>query len=158
MNPQTQVAYLAASLAELDRALSHLLYSANTCADLPPDEPTPTEEVLARIEAFTSRFARVVNLMSKRVLRAISCVAFCSKNSKAPSSRLCAPSRPLRLRGSISSLPHRRSQSDATSHSKSKNPLPLRLGGSNSTLPLQIMRPPVQLQKLETLMASMGAG
>jgi uncharacterized protein YutE (UPF0331/DUF86 family) len=71
MNPQIQVAYLAASLAELDRALSHLLYSANTCADLPPDEPTPTEEVLARIEAFTSRFARVVDLMSKRVLRAM---------------------------------------------------------------------------------------
>lgn len=31
----------------------------------------PTEEALARIEAFTSRFARVVDLMSKRVLRAM---------------------------------------------------------------------------------------
>ena len=71
MNPQTQAAYLAESLAELDRALSHLVYSANACADLPPDEPTPTEEALARIEAFTSRFARVVDLMSKRVLRAM---------------------------------------------------------------------------------------
>jgi uncharacterized protein YutE (UPF0331/DUF86 family) len=47
------------------------VYSANACADLPPDEPTPNEEVLARIEAFTSRFARVVDLMSKRVLRAM---------------------------------------------------------------------------------------
>ena len=71
MNPQTQAAYLAESLAELERALSHLVYSANACADLPPDEPTPNEEVLARIEAFTSRFARVVDLMSKRVLRAM---------------------------------------------------------------------------------------
>ena len=32
---------------------------------------SPSEEELARIEAFTSRFARVVDLMSKRVLRAI---------------------------------------------------------------------------------------
>ena len=71
MNPQTQAAYLAESLAELERALCHLVYSANACADLPPDEPTPNEEVLARIEAFTSRFARVVDLMSKRVLRAM---------------------------------------------------------------------------------------
>ena len=43
MNPQTQAAYLAESLAELDRALSHLVYSANACADLPPDEPPPTK-------------------------------------------------------------------------------------------------------------------
>jgi uncharacterized protein with HEPN domain len=71
MNPQTQAAYLADSLAELDRALRHLKYSANACADLPPHERVPTEEALARIEAFTSRFARVVDLMSKRVLRAM---------------------------------------------------------------------------------------
>ena len=71
MNPRTQAAYLAESFAELDRALCHLEYSANVCADLPPDEPAPTEEALARIEAFTSRFARVVDLMSMRVLRAM---------------------------------------------------------------------------------------
>lgn len=71
MNSQTQAAYLAASLAELDRALGHLVYSANACADLEPDEPAPSEAALARIEAFTSRFARVIDLMSKRVLRAI---------------------------------------------------------------------------------------
>ena len=39
MNPQTQAAYLAESFAELDRALGHLEYSANACADLLPDEP-----------------------------------------------------------------------------------------------------------------------
>jgi uncharacterized protein YutE (UPF0331/DUF86 family) len=71
MNPQTQAAYLAESLAELDRALCHLVYSATACADLPVDDPAPSEEALARIEAFTSRFARVVDLMSKRVLRAM---------------------------------------------------------------------------------------
>ena len=71
MNSQTQAAYLAESLAELDRALCHLVYSANACADLPADDPAPSEEALARIEAFTSRFARVVDLMSKRVLRSM---------------------------------------------------------------------------------------
>lgn len=67
MKPQTQAAYLRESLAELDRAIGHLVYSANACADLSPHQTAPTEEALARIEAFTSRFARVVDLMSKRV-------------------------------------------------------------------------------------------
>ena len=71
MSPHTQAAYLAESLAELNRALCHLEYSANACADQPPHETVPTEEALARIEAFTSRFARVIDLMSKRVLRAM---------------------------------------------------------------------------------------
>lgn len=71
MNPQTQAAYLRESLAELDRALGHLTYSANECADLPSDRAAQSEDALARIEAFTSRFARVVDLMSKRVLRAM---------------------------------------------------------------------------------------
>ena len=71
MNPQTVAAHLRDSLAELDRALGHLIYSENECAHLPPHQATPTEEALARIEAFTSRFARVVDLMSKRVLRAM---------------------------------------------------------------------------------------
>jgi uncharacterized protein YutE (UPF0331/DUF86 family) len=71
MNPQTQATYLRESLAELDRALGHLEYSATACADLPLPQTPPTEEALAIIEAFTSRFARVVDLMSKRVLRAM---------------------------------------------------------------------------------------
>ncbi len=71
MSRQIHTTYLAESLAELDRALSHLVYSGEACADFTPDEPAPTEEVLAQIEAFTSRFARVVDLMSKRVLRAM---------------------------------------------------------------------------------------
>lgn len=71
MNPQTQAAYLAECLAELDRAVGHLLYSANACAAFAPDEPNLSEDALAGIEAFTSRFARVIDLMSKRVLRAI---------------------------------------------------------------------------------------
>jgi uncharacterized protein YutE (UPF0331/DUF86 family) len=71
MNPQPQAAYLAESLAELERALGHLRYSASSCAEQVARPASPSEEELARIEAFTSRFARVVDLMSKRVLRAI---------------------------------------------------------------------------------------
>jgi len=71
MNPQPQAAYLAESIAELERALGHLRYSASSCAEPVPRPANPSEEELARIEAFTSRFARVVDLMSKRVLRAI---------------------------------------------------------------------------------------
>lgn len=71
MNRQTQAAYLTESLAELERALGHLQYSADACAQIPAGSATPTEDELARIEAFTSRFARVVDLMSKRVLRAM---------------------------------------------------------------------------------------
>ncbi len=71
MNPQSQDAYLRESLAELGRALGHLTYSANACANPPLHQAASTEEALARIEAFTSRFARVVDLMSKRVLRAM---------------------------------------------------------------------------------------
>jgi len=71
MNPQPQAAYLAESLAELKRALGHLRYSASSCAERVVHPASPSEEELARIEAFTSRFARVVDLMSKRVLRAI---------------------------------------------------------------------------------------
>ena len=71
MNPLPQAAYLAESLAELERALGHLRYSASSCAKQVAHPASPSEEELARIEAFTSRFARVVDLMSKRVLRAI---------------------------------------------------------------------------------------
>ena len=71
MTAHTQAAYLRESLAELDRALGHLEYSANACSDPLPQQAPHTEEALARIEAFTSRFARVVDLISKRVLRAM---------------------------------------------------------------------------------------
>jgi hypothetical protein len=71
MNPDIQASYLRDSLAELDRALGHLTYSASACADLPHPQAAPSEEALARIDAFTSRFARVVDLISKRVLRAM---------------------------------------------------------------------------------------
>lgn len=71
MNRETHAAYLAESLAELDRALSHLAYSARTCEHVVFLGSALSEEQLADIEAFTSRFARVVDLVCKRVLRAL---------------------------------------------------------------------------------------
>lgn len=71
MNSPHHAAFLAESLAELERALGHLEYSAAKCPVPPLGSITASEEVLANIEAFTSRFARVIDLMTKRVLRAI---------------------------------------------------------------------------------------
>lgn len=68
MNSSAYYNYLKESLAELDRALAHLQYSAHAVAHLvePLDEPA-----WAQVDAFTSRFARVIDLLSKRVLRAL---------------------------------------------------------------------------------------
>lgn len=71
MNSRILAAYLTECLGQQDRAILHLEYSANVCSELPQTEFPNTEEALARIEAFTSRFARVVDIISKRVLRAI---------------------------------------------------------------------------------------
>ena len=71
MNRQSsEAAYLAESLAELERALGHLEYSAGGCPSTLGADGC-SEDQLVEIEAFTSRFARVVDLLSKRVLRAI---------------------------------------------------------------------------------------
>lgn len=61
------------SALELDRALSHLNYSAQAVSGLDVEAMRAgvDEESLAQAEAFTSRFARVVDLLSKRLLRAL---------------------------------------------------------------------------------------
>ena len=67
----SDAAYPAESLVELERVLGHLEYSARaSTAALKPNEK-PNEDQLIQIEAFTSRFARVVDLLTKRVLRAV---------------------------------------------------------------------------------------
>lgn len=71
MNSRAHAIYLEECLAELERSLRHLEYSANACACRASDPTALDEETLVMVEAFTSRFARVVDLMSKRVLRAI---------------------------------------------------------------------------------------
>ena len=72
MNPSSaEAAFLAESLADLEKALHHLQYSAATCGSSAGFDAIPPEEQLIRVEAFTGRFARVVDILSKRVLRAI---------------------------------------------------------------------------------------
>lgn len=65
--------YLEESIVELDRALAHLDFSARALAGLDADLITENldEATLAQVEALTSRFARVIDLLSKRVLRAL---------------------------------------------------------------------------------------
>lgn len=71
MSRSPEAAYLRDSLDELVRASGHLLYSADACGGLSADMAVLSEEELCRVEAFTSRFARVVDLLTKRVLRAL---------------------------------------------------------------------------------------
>lgn len=73
MNSSAYHKYLAESLAELDRALVHLDFSSRAVAHLDSQiiHVAIDEATLAQIEAFTSRFARVIDLFSKRVLRAL---------------------------------------------------------------------------------------
>ena len=63
--------YLASAREELSSALEHLEFSKNSIANISDavDSWTPTQ--LEKAEAFTSRFARVVDLLVHRVLRAI---------------------------------------------------------------------------------------
>ena len=71
MSRKHQAAYLSEGLAELERAIGHLEYSAASCEPISSRVEVLSEEDLARVEAFTSRFARVVDLMTKRMLRTI---------------------------------------------------------------------------------------
>ena len=71
MNADPAAIYLRESLEELGRALEPLRYSAQTCGVKLDSSAPITEANLEKLEAFTSRFARVVDLITKRVLRAI---------------------------------------------------------------------------------------
>jgi uncharacterized protein with HEPN domain len=62
---------LRASLAELERACTHLSFSRDRVSGLGGDLREWTEEELERAEAFTSRFGRVVDLLTNKVLRAL---------------------------------------------------------------------------------------
>lgn len=64
-------AFLLESIKDLEAALTHLRFSADRLPEEDAPNAEPTEEQLIQIEAFTSRFARVSDLFSKRVLRAI---------------------------------------------------------------------------------------
>jgi uncharacterized protein YutE (UPF0331/DUF86 family) len=64
--------YLDAAAGELASAFSHLEFSARSVAEGVGADPEKwSEETLEKLDAFTSRFARVVDLLVHRVLRAI---------------------------------------------------------------------------------------
>jgi hypothetical protein len=69
MKEDTRRVYLTESLRELELALAHLQYSARILEIT--DNQDFDEDALSKIEAFTSRFARLVDLLTKRVLRSL---------------------------------------------------------------------------------------
>lgn len=62
---------LAAALAELSSARRHLDYSFQQVAPLPENLDGVDEHQLESIEAFSSRFARTVDLVVNKVLRTL---------------------------------------------------------------------------------------
>jgi len=62
---------LVQGLAELADARRHLDYSHQQVASLPPTLAGATEAQLESVEAFTSRFARAVDLLVNKVLRGL---------------------------------------------------------------------------------------
>lgn len=71
MSASTHREFLNQAANELEAARDHLLYSARKVKGLSDKAGKWSESQLADIEAFTSRYARVVDLLVHRVLRAI---------------------------------------------------------------------------------------
>jgi len=74
MKTQSSLRFLKNSLKELTAARTHLEYSHHKVLesmDQISSDSGLSEVDLEHIEAFTSRFARVVDLISRRVLRAL---------------------------------------------------------------------------------------
>ena len=68
-NPASQ--FLQTALAELTQARRHLDYSFQQVAGLPDDLQGATPAQLESVEAFSSRFARTVDLLVNKVLRSL---------------------------------------------------------------------------------------
>jgi hypothetical protein len=71
MKPNHVRELLAQALAELAEARRHLEYSHQQVASLPDSLAGVSESQLESIEAFTSRFARTVDLLVNKVLRGL---------------------------------------------------------------------------------------
>lgn len=63
--------WLSTALADLTQAREHLAFSSARVAGIDFGRGAPTPEELERIEAYTSRFARVVDLLVNKALRAL---------------------------------------------------------------------------------------
>jgi hypothetical protein len=71
MNPNHARSLLEASLVDLANARQHLDYSFQQVRGFPETLAGATEQQLESAEAFTSRFARSVDLLVNKVLRAL---------------------------------------------------------------------------------------
>ncbi len=71
MNPETPRRLLDHALVELEAARRHLDFSAERVRNLPGDLQLISEAQLESAEAFTSRFARTVDLLVNKVLRGL---------------------------------------------------------------------------------------
>lgn len=71
MNEKTTARLLRESLDELCRARGHLNFSAQRVERLGSAGSNRSEDDLEKIEAYTGRFARVVDLLTNKVLRAL---------------------------------------------------------------------------------------
>ncbi len=71
MNEEITARLLRASLDELRLARAHLTYSAQRVGQLGGGASDWSEADLEKIEAYTGRFARVVDLLTNTVLRAL---------------------------------------------------------------------------------------
>ena len=71
MNEKITARLLRASLDELRQARVHLAFSAQSVRPLGGEHSDRSEADLEKIEAYTGRFARVVDLLTNKVLRAL---------------------------------------------------------------------------------------
>lgn len=69
-SPDTR-AWLRTALQDLTQARAHLAFSSGRVAALDFARTAPTPEELERVEAYSSRFARVVDLVVNKALRAL---------------------------------------------------------------------------------------
>lgn len=68
---RTSADFLRRDLHDLQRARAHLRFSYDRVRRLASDPTAWTSEEAERVEAFTARFARVVDLLTNTVLRAL---------------------------------------------------------------------------------------
>jgi hypothetical protein len=71
LNEKITARLLHASLDELRQARAHLTFSAQRVGQLGGERSGWSEADLEKIEAYTGRFARVVDLLTNKVLRAL---------------------------------------------------------------------------------------
>ncbi len=71
MTPPDARVWLRAALDDLAQAREHLAFSSARVAGIDFARRAPTPEELERIEAYTSRFVRVVDLLVNKALRAL---------------------------------------------------------------------------------------